>query len=116
MIFWLDAQLPPSLASWLESTFLVNAKPLREIGLRDAPDHEIFHAARTANAVIITKDSDFLDLSQRLGAPPQILWLTCGNMTNFRLKTVFSTTFPSALKLLESGETIVEIGDEASPS
>lgn len=114
MIFWLDAQLPPSLAPWLETTFQVDAKALREIGLRDAPDHEIFHAARSASAVIITKDSDFLELSQRLGAPPQILWLTCGNMTNFRLKTVFSTTFLPALTLLESGEPIVEIGDATS--
>jgi len=34
--FWLDAQLPPSLAAWLSSTFHVEAHSLRALGLRDA--------------------------------------------------------------------------------
>jgi len=112
MILWLDAQLPPALAPWLEENFPVNAKPLREIGLRDAPDHEIFKAAQKTGAIVVTKDSDFMELSRRFGPPPQILWLTCGNMTTLRLKAVFLATFPTALKFLESGEPVVEIGDE----
>ena len=41
MIFWVDAQLPPGLAVWLRETQGVDAKALREIGLRDAGDLEI---------------------------------------------------------------------------
>ncbi|MDF5718318.1 MAG: DUF5615 family PIN-like protein [Rhizonema sp. NSF051] len=33
---------------------------------------------------MITKDSDFVDLVDRLGTPPQIIWLTCGD-TSFHL-------------------------------
>ena len=42
MIFWLDAQLPPSLAPWLTQAFGVEAYSLRYIGLRTAEDGDIF--------------------------------------------------------------------------
>ena len=48
MIFWIDAQLPPQLAQWLTVRFGVEAVPLRELGMRDAPDRAIFRAARDA--------------------------------------------------------------------
>jgi predicted nuclease of predicted toxin-antitoxin system len=109
MNFWINAQLPRSFATWLSETFSVNAASLDDLGLRDAQDIEIFYAARDANAVIITKDRDFIDLVTRLGAPPQILWLTCGNITNRDLHRIFSQAFPEALKLLQAGDRIVEI-------
>ena len=40
----------------------VEAIPLRDLGLRDAPDIGIFQAARKAQAVVISKDSDFVEL------------------------------------------------------
>ena len=82
MNIWVDAQLPPTLAGWLSNNFELEASALRDLGLRDARDVEIFEAARITNAVIMTKDSDFVDLVCRLGIPPQIIWLTCGNVTN----------------------------------
>lgn len=113
MNIWVDAQLPPTLASWLNNTFEVNAMALRDFGLRDAKDIEIFEAARVANAVIMTKDSDFVDLVCRLGSPPQILWLTCGNVTNRSLRQLLSITFPEALERLRQGEMIVEISSSS---
>ncbi|NET59056.1 MAG: hypothetical protein F6K47_23810 [Symploca sp. SIO2E6] len=81
MIFWLNAQLPPSLSPWLTDTFGVNALSLRDLDLREAQDIYIFNSARAngLGTVIITKDRDFIDLVIRQGIPPQILWLTCGN-------------------------------------
>lgn len=112
MIFWVDAQLPPGLATWLRETKGVEAKALRDIGLRDAEDVEIFMAARQggeAETVLISKDSDFVELIMRHGAPPKLLWVTCGNLTNARLRQVFESTFSEALSLLQGGEVIVEI-------
>lgn len=109
MNIWIDAQLPPSIAAWLSATFGVNAIAIKDLGLRDSQDTEIFAAARTANAVIMTKDSDFVDLVTRLGIPPQILWVTCGNVTNRHLRQVLIQTFPNALRLLQESEHIVEI-------
>ncbi len=61
--------------------------------------------------MIITKDSDFIDLVCRLGTPPQILWLTCGNVTNQNLRRLLTATLPDALKQLEQGTIIVEISN-----
>ncbi len=109
MIIWIDAQLSPALAKWIETTFGVHARALRDVGLRDATDREIFRAARTADAIVMTKDSDFVTLHNQLGAPPQIIWLTCGNTSNQYLRTLLTTALPNALALLEGGEDLVEI-------
>ena len=53
MILWIDAQLSPALARWLSDTFGVTAHAVRDLGLRDAKDLPIFHAAREAGAVIM---------------------------------------------------------------
>jgi len=42
---WIDAQLPPTLANWLTETFGLDGSALRDLGLRDAQDIEIFAAA-----------------------------------------------------------------------
>ena len=110
MKFWVDAQLPPALAAWLSEKYAVEALSLRDLGMRDATDAEIFETARQAGAVIISKDSDFVDLVSRHGIPPQLLWVTCGNVTNTRLQTVFDKTFAEALATLSGGQPIVEIG------
>jgi len=73
LIVWIDAQLSPYLAPWLSSEFDVEAKPIRELGLRDAGDRDIFLAAREAGAVVLTKDSDFVRLLEQFGPPPQVL-------------------------------------------
>lgn len=109
MIIWIDAQLSPSIADWINSNHAVNAIAIRDLGLRDAEDKDIFRAAKRDNAVVMTKDSDFVSLLDRLGAPPQIIWLTCGNTSNSRLKEILSSTLPKSIELLKSGEELVEI-------
>jgi predicted nuclease of predicted toxin-antitoxin system len=45
----------------------------------------------------------------RFGPPPQLLWVTCGNVTNRRLQTVFGSAGRAAINLLAEGQAIVEI-------
>jgi len=82
---------------------------VRDVGLRDADDEIIYHAAAQARAVVITKDRDFVDLQLRLGPPPKLIWLTCGNTSEARLQQILSTHFNAALQLLAGGEDLVEI-------
>jgi len=110
MTLWLDAQLPPQLATWIQQTLSVDAIALRELGLRDATDSTIFEAAKKAHAVLISKDSDFVELVMRHGAPPKLIWLTCGNVSNAALQILFIAKLRAAIQLLESGEAIVEVG------
>jgi predicted nuclease of predicted toxin-antitoxin system len=112
MTIWVDAQLSPAIAPWIANTFGVTAVALRDIGLRDAEDFEIFEAAKAQGAIVITKDRDFVDLVDRYGVPPQIIWLTCGNTSNTRLREILSATLPEALELLRTGEMLVEISGD----
>ncbi len=109
MTIWIDAQLSPSLAQWITDTFVIPARAVREMGLREAQDLPIFQAAREADAVVLTKDADFLHLLQQHGPPPKVLWLTCGSTSNQNVREITRSTIPSALKLLEAGESLVEI-------
>jgi predicted nuclease of predicted toxin-antitoxin system len=109
MRIWVDAQMSPAIATWISSNYGVSAVAIRDLGLRDAEDKEIFEAARQEKAVVMTKDSDFVLLLDKLGAPPQVIWVTCGNTSNARLKEVLTNTLPKALDLLNFGEKLVEI-------
>ena len=109
MRIWVDAQMSPAIATWISSNYGVSAVAIRDLGLRDAADKEIFEAARQEKAVVMTKDSDFVLLLDKLGPPPQVIWVTCGNTSNARLKEILTNTLPKALDLLKSGEKLVEI-------
>ncbi len=67
-------------------------------------------AARPADAIIVSKDSDFPDLLRLLGPPPRIIWLRCGNRSNHEMMRLFDATLPDVLKLLES-DALVEVKD-----
>lgn len=114
MKFWIDAQLSPALAPWLAATFQVEAVSLKFIGLRDSDDRDIFEAAREADAVLVSKDYDFVDLVERYGPPPHVLWITFGNTTNARLRAIFMKCLPIAIRLIEEGEPLVEISEPAT--
>ena len=111
---WIDAHLSPAISSWIIITFEIPALALRDVGLRDAEDAEIFEAAKAQNIIFITKDSDFVDLVNRFGQPPKIILLTCGNTSNDRLKEILSSKLSEALDLLNSGEPLVEISGNYS--
>lgn len=113
MKIWIDAQISPEISQWLGSTYGIEASPAKDLGLRDATDRNIFLAAREARAIVLTKDRDLVDLVIQIGSPPQILWLTCGNTSNAKLKGILSQAWPTVVSLLESGEAIVEISDIA---
>jgi predicted nuclease of predicted toxin-antitoxin system len=111
MTLWLDAHLSPRIARWVSDAFDITATPVRDLNLRESEDHQIFLAARAANAIVLTKDSDFVDLLERLGPPPKVIWLTCGNTSEAALKEILSSTLADALQLLNSGDDLVEIGN-----
>lgn len=111
MIIWIDAQLSPDLAQWISGTFEIKACSIKSAGLRDAEDEKIFMAARHAKAILMTKDNDFLTILERHGAPPQILWVTCGNTSNAQLKKILKSSLPQAIRMLKAGEALIEISD-----
>lgn len=109
MNIWIDAQLSPGLTTWLGQGFGVQAVAVRDLDLAGADDETIFAAARQARAIVITKDRDFVNLLDRHGPPPQIIWLTCGNTSEQHLRSILKAHFQTVLRLLQTGEAMVEI-------
>ena len=107
---WVDAQLPPALARWLRREHGVAATHVDDVGLLRAGDPEIFEKARAGGAaVVVTKDDDYLGLLERHGPPPQVVWVTCGNVRNAELRRIVLEAWPRVAELLAAGEPLVEI-------
>ncbi len=49
------------------------------LGLDQASDMTVWMDAQTNDYIIVTKDSDFSDVSILRGFPPKVLWLHLGN-------------------------------------
>jgi len=110
-VVWLDAQLPPAMARWLRQAHGADAWHVEDVEQLEADDSAIFSAARTGRAaVLVTKDDDFVQLVERLGPPPQVVWVTCGNMRNAELRAIVLDAWPRIATLLASGEPLVELG------
>lgn len=104
----LDAHISPSLAVWITENFGFPCYSLSYLKIQQASDKQIYEEARQRNAVIITKDIDFLNLYTQLGAPPKVIWLTCGNTTKQQLKEIFTQYLHPALQALTDND-LVEI-------
>ena len=64
------------------------SKQVKEVGLENASDSEIWEFARKNKYDIVTFDSDFYDLSVMKGIPPKIIWLRIGNTSTINITKV----------------------------
>ena len=108
MKFLVDAQLPPALARWLCEAGH-EAQAVRELGLRDAKDADIWNHALATGAAIITKDEDFPQRAQQTNTSPAIVWVCIGNASNRALRQWFLPRLPQIVAWIEQGARVVEI-------
>jgi predicted nuclease of predicted toxin-antitoxin system len=83
----LDANLAPRLAAALSDLF-PESKHVRNVGLERADDRSIWDFARDNGFTILSKDSDFHQLSFVLGAPPKVIWIRAGNRSTQELERI----------------------------
>ena len=107
MKFLVDAQLPPALAQFMV-THGHESRPVRDVGLRDADDDDIWRFAKDGGWVVVTKDEAFVERNLMRNSGPQVVWLRIGNCTNRVLLTWLQSIFPDILRELETGSRIVE--------
>lgn len=106
--FVIDAQLPPGLAIRLRERGYP-AEHVNHVGLGAAGDIFIWEHARSIEAVLVTKDEDFVTLALRDASSPQVVWLRIGNISNDALWVTIGAVLDEIIKALESGERIVEV-------
>lgn len=96
MTIWVDAQLSPRLARWITANFPLTAQPLRDLGLREAEDDDIFAAARSADVILLKKDSDFIRLLEKHGSHQR----SCGLPAAIRRRQRYSGFLDSIFQRL----------------
>ena len=74
---------------------------VKEEGLINSLDKEIWDYARINNYVIVTQDSDFNDLNLLHGFPPKIIWIRTGNLSTQELATMLDKYSPEIAEFLE---------------
>lgn len=71
--------IPLILEAYPEST------QVELLGMSAYSDVQLWEFARDNGYTLVTKDSDFNDLSALYGYPPKVIWLKCGNQTKQRI-------------------------------
>lgn len=60
-------------------------RQVRQLGLENAIDLNIWQFAQQENLAIVTFDSDFIDISNLKSHPPKVIWLRFGNSNNLKI-------------------------------
>lgn len=79
-----DQNISYRIVRLLEKSFS-GCKHIKEAGLENKTDTEIWEFAREHNFAIVTFDADFYDLSIVKGIPPKIIWLRTGNTSTMSI-------------------------------
>jgi predicted nuclease of predicted toxin-antitoxin system len=103
--FLLDQNLPVRLCALLRQLGH-EALHVEGLGLGEATDAEVWAEARRRDAVMVSKDSDFLALAARDG---RLVRLRIGNRSNRDLFDIIARNWPEVVERLDSGERIVEL-------
>jgi predicted nuclease of predicted toxin-antitoxin system len=77
----LDENLSRRIIPYIEKHY-PGSTQVTLIGLERALDYDVWKYARNNDFVIVTRDSDFYDLSSIKGAPPSVIWLKTKNSSN----------------------------------
>jgi predicted nuclease of predicted toxin-antitoxin system len=111
-----DANVSHKLVSGLASEFPGSAH-VRDVGLREADDRQIWEHARVHGFVIVSKDTDFRERSYLEGFPPKVVWLDVGNAATAAIAALlrnererverFATIEEASLLILSMGASAV---------
>ena len=86
----LDQNLSPSLKSALDDIY-PDTLHVKDVGLEAADDVEVWSYARMHELAIVSKDSDFRQLSFTFGHPPKVVWIRRGTAQHRRLNRYSAT-------------------------
>jgi predicted nuclease of predicted toxin-antitoxin system len=81
----LDQNLSPRLVQALQGAHPGSAH-VREFGLQTASDAEVWSFAKANGFDILSKDSDFHQMSFLYGPPPKVVWVRLGNCTTDQVR------------------------------
>jgi len=98
-----DHNLSPNLVPAL-STEYPGSTHIREDGLARASDQEIWDFAKGNGFAIVSKDSDFHQLSFLYGHPPKVIWIRRGNCSTREIERLLREYHQEILQFDQSHE------------
>ncbi len=69
------------------------AKQVRELGLENSKDSEIWTYAKENDYCIVTFDGDFYDMGLVKGSSPKVIWLRHGNTSTQNIEKTLRKNF-----------------------
>jgi len=78
------------------------------VGLRDTEDAPIWRYALANQAIILTKDEDFVSRARQSRNSPAIVWLRVGNCSNRALQAWLEPLLPAIVRQLQQGDRLIE--------
>lgn len=102
-----DQQLPPILAAWFRDQG-VDAIHVRDLGLTAAADTAIWAEAMRDDAVVVSRDEDFVNLLRDRGGA-RLVWMRVGNCTNPILLATVQANWPAIEQRLADGDRLIEL-------
>lgn len=99
----LDQNLSRRLLPALEATF-PGSTQVQLLGMEADDDSTIWAYAKAEGFAIVTKDSDFVEMSAVRGMPPKIIWLNLGNVSNTVVGNKLTEHLLTILSFLDSDE------------
>lgn len=96
------------LARWISARGH-DAAHVFDIGLNKAADPVVWEHACQQNAVVISKDEDYVDRALLSETPAALIWIRKGNCSNAALLAWFEPLWPETLRRLEQGERLIEL-------
>ena len=110
MTLLFDNNLSPRLCRTLRD-FWPEMIHVRDVGLEAADDPIVWDYARQRGFTIVSKDSDFNNLSLLFGAPPKVVWIQMGNCSTRAVETVLRLRQADILAFLDDPTaTLLVIG------
>ena len=82
-----DQNLSPKLVTCVADLY-PDSTHVHVVAIDRLADKELRDYARREGFVIVTKDSDFSDLSILLGFPPKVIWIRRGNCSTATIETI----------------------------
>lgn len=100
-----DENLAPSLVPALADIF-PQSKHVSRIGLGSVPDREVWEYAREHDYTLVSKDSDFHEISLLYGSPPKVVWIRRGNCTTKQIEFILRNKLEDIRSLMDNPESI----------
>ena len=98
-----DQNLSPKLVVKLADLF-PGSSHVEDVGFGSTDDRSVWEYALNHDFIIVTKDSDYNDLSVIHGFPPYVVWMRCGNCTTENIADMIRQNAQSILDFTKSGK------------